>query len=96
MLLQISGGEYLEKLLREATRFTEDIASEMETKVKLVNIGRFCEIIDKSSEISTTLKEFICKQIKAEIEQMKSALEDLESEDSLEANFYFFKAQIEY
>ena len=95
-LVQASGEEYLNKLLKEATRFIEDIAAEMENNTKLVNVGRLCEIIDKSQEISISLKEYIEKEIEKELEQMQSAVDDLLCEEIEGDVLEFCKQQVEY
>jgi hypothetical protein len=80
-LLKSLGEEYLARVLKETTKFIEDIASDMESKTKLVNVGKLCEVIDSSDQLLMSLKEYIAKIIEAEVEQMKSAIEDLESEN---------------
>lgn len=80
-LLRSLGEEYLARVLKETTKFIEDIASDMESKTKLVNVGKLCEVIDSSDQLLMSLKEYIAKIIEAEVEQMKSAIEDLESEN---------------
>lgn len=95
-LVKDSAEDYLTKLLRETVRFVEEIASEMEDKAKVVNVGKLCEVIDLSQEISISLQSFVKMQIEKEIEQMQSAVEDLESEGITGEIFRFCVDQAEY
>lgn len=95
-VIQAAGEEYLVKLRKEAVRFIEDIASEMENKVQLVNVGKFCEVVEKSSEIFESLQGFICKEIDKEIEQMKSAVEDMVDEDLADEVVGVFKRSVRF
>jgi gas vesicle protein len=81
-LTKASGEEYLKKLLKEVTKFIQDIASDMESDIKLSNIGKLCEVIDNSQQIFISLRDFIINSISTQLNQMQSAVEDLQSETS--------------
>lgn len=80
-MIQTSGEAYLQKLLKDSIQFVQELANEAPENVKLVAVGKFCETVEKVSEVLISIKSFFWNQVNVYKELMQSAVEDVKSEN---------------
>ncbi|CAG9319706.1 unnamed protein product [Blepharisma stoltei] len=81
-LLEDSVKEYCVKFIAEIVRLLEDAAANMDTDAKLLNVGKACNVIDKANDIPGEIRNYLAGKILEELDQIKSASEDLNYEDN--------------
>lgn len=71
----------MQRLLKDSIQFVQELANEAPESKKLVALGKFCETVEKFSEVLINIKSFFRNQVAVYKELMQSAVDDLKSED---------------
>lgn len=88
-IIQSAGEVYLKKLLKDSIQFVQEIANEAPESKKLIAVGKFCETVEKFSEVLVNIQSYFRNELEKYKDLMESALEDLRTECEDPENYEF-------